>query len=243
MATIGASVGRGGVNRPQDVMAVQTLLNQNIGLITPFRPLRVDGVAGSATISAIEEFQRRVLYMPRSDGRVDPHGQTLAKLNAGAGGAGPSQSAITITGEPLPDKPKQVLTEILKAAGLTSARVTSVSRSPHEQARVMYDNIIGHGASYNYTLYGPAGDEVIKVYDENKSKSKDEIIRLMEAKIKHLGPPKVSRHCSESHYVFDVAPSSITNHKKFSDATKAHKSVSKLIEPPVDPAFHIEIPK
>src|SRR5690242_6982359 len=37
MARISASVGEGGVNRRQDVVTVQTLLNLNIGHLTPLR--------------------------------------------------------------------------------------------------------------------------------------------------------------------------------------------------------------
>lgn len=80
--SITQSVGRRGVNRQSDVKAVQTLLNHNIGKITPLRVLTVDGKVGKLTYSAIEEFQRRVVRMMRPDGRVDPGGQTLAALNA-----------------------------------------------------------------------------------------------------------------------------------------------------------------
>jgi hypothetical protein len=41
----------------------------------------------------------------------------------------------------------------------------------------------------------------------------------------------------------DVAPSSITNHQRFITALQQHKAVSKLLKPPSDPAFHIEIAK
>jgi hypothetical protein len=79
--TISQSVGKGGVNRPGDVRTVQELLNANIGKLTPLRPLATDGRIGPATQGAIDEFQRRVVKMPFPDGRVDPRGKTLAKLN------------------------------------------------------------------------------------------------------------------------------------------------------------------
>lgn len=81
MATITASVGRGGVNRLSDVQIVQNLINQNIGRLTPLAPLAADGFAGVKTIVAIEEFQRRVMRIPMPDGRVDPAGRTLAALS------------------------------------------------------------------------------------------------------------------------------------------------------------------
>lgn len=94
MATISASVGRGGVNRPQDVRTVQELLNKHIPI--PLRPVPVNGVAGGETITAIEEFQRRVVKLPAPDGRVDPGGRTLQALSAApAGGAPPAANRLS----------------------------------------------------------------------------------------------------------------------------------------------------
>lgn len=81
--TIRFSVGRNGVNRPDDVVAVQHLLNDNIDKLAPLRRLSPDGRCGSLTLAAITEFQRRVAGMSHPDGRVDPGGETLAALNAG----------------------------------------------------------------------------------------------------------------------------------------------------------------
>jgi hypothetical protein len=52
-------------------------------------------------------------------------------------------------------------------------------------------------------------------------------------------------HMSETHYTFDVAPSSIPEdkHPAFVAAVLGNKAVSKLLQPPRDPAFHLEIPK
>ena len=87
MATIGASVDRGGANRRTDVTAVQTLINNNIRQIAPLKALQADGVAGPKTIGAIMDFQRKVVRLRAPDGRVDPNGRTLAALNASGGGA------------------------------------------------------------------------------------------------------------------------------------------------------------
>jgi hypothetical protein len=78
MKTIVASVGRGGLNRTEDVLLVQELLNLHIR--APQRPLVVDGVMSSRTIAAIEEFQRRVVTIHRPDGRIDPGDRTMAAL-------------------------------------------------------------------------------------------------------------------------------------------------------------------
>lgn len=71
-----ASVGRGGDNRKPDTRRVQGALNE----IYPAIALAVDGVCGPNTIRRIERFQRG--FMRRPDGRVDPGGGTLERLNS-----------------------------------------------------------------------------------------------------------------------------------------------------------------
>jgi len=78
MKTIVASLGRGGLNRTEDVLLVQELLNRHIQ--APQRPLVVDGVMSSRTIAAIEAFQRRVVNIHRPHGRIDPGDRTMAAL-------------------------------------------------------------------------------------------------------------------------------------------------------------------
>ncbi len=80
---ISASVGRmGGVNRPDDVKTVQELLNQvPPGSGGPKPPLAVDGICGPKTINAIQTFQLHHFGWKGADGRVDPGGPTLEKLN------------------------------------------------------------------------------------------------------------------------------------------------------------------
>lgn len=80
---ISKSVGRNGVNNKDDVKTVQILLNLNIDKLIPLRSLAEDGLIGSQTIGAIEEFQRRVVRMARPDGRIDPDGATLERLREG----------------------------------------------------------------------------------------------------------------------------------------------------------------
>jgi peptidoglycan hydrolase-like protein with peptidoglycan-binding domain len=70
--TLAASVGRKGTNRPEDVVAVQRLLNKADAAI------KEDGDCGRGTISAIEDFQRNWTSHP--DGRVDPTGTTWLRL-------------------------------------------------------------------------------------------------------------------------------------------------------------------
>lgn len=100
-ATISNSVGRNGRNVSSDVRTIQELINGHIGQLTPLRPLVVDGRIGSATIFAIEEFQRRVVHMSQPDGRVDVGGRTLAALNgSNSGGQQPAGGQATSTAFP-----------------------------------------------------------------------------------------------------------------------------------------------
>ncbi|QDV86697.1 peptidoglycan-binding domain-containing protein [Planctomycetes bacterium TBK1r] len=77
---IGASVGQGGRNDRDDVRTIQRLLNligpQDGG---PVIALDEDGWIGPKTNKAILDFQR--FQRTGSDGRVDPHGPTLKRMN------------------------------------------------------------------------------------------------------------------------------------------------------------------
>ena len=70
------SVGRRGKNREADTLQIQLAFN----VIFPTRPLVVDGDCGRKTIAAIERFQRR--FMGQPDGRIDPGGRSLRRLNS-----------------------------------------------------------------------------------------------------------------------------------------------------------------
>jgi flagellar protein FlgJ len=80
MSRIQAAVGRKGMNLPQDVLVVARLVNKNLGQLIPYRELPEVAIPMENLISMVEEFQRRVLKMPKPDGRVEPGGKTLAKL-------------------------------------------------------------------------------------------------------------------------------------------------------------------
>jgi hypothetical protein len=151
---------------------------------------------------------------------------------------------MNITGKPLKPVPLQVLTEILTTCGLTSATVTSVGRTVKDQARVMFDNCLAYGVPAQLALYAAPGQQVVRVFQQNRSKPRPEVEALMVAKINELGPTTVSHHMSDTRYVFDVAPGSIPadKHAVFIDAVKSHPLVAKFLQPPDDPAYHLEIP-
>jgi len=101
---LSGSVGIGGKNVAPDVTSVQELLNLAPGgLGGPPFPVVVDGVIGPETVAAINRFQSKNFGW--ADGRVDPSGKTLAKLNAYAGmegDPGPAPSPLSAAKPKLP---------------------------------------------------------------------------------------------------------------------------------------------
>lgn len=98
---ISASVGRNAGNREADVLTVQDLLNnvpRDQGRPQP--TLKLDGLCGPKTTSAIQKFQLQHFGWSGADGRVDPGGQTLAKLNA----LQPQQPVPPVPKQPPPPK-------------------------------------------------------------------------------------------------------------------------------------------
>ncbi len=156
---------------------------------------------------------------------------------------------MNITGKILPAAAQAVQEEIMTTAGVDSCEVTSVVRDPETQARVMYENLIGTGTGQGLAaqmgLYKAPGQAVIQVWNVNQAKPRDEVIALMANKIRQLGPETVSKHCSTTHWVWDVAPSSIPSerHAAYIAAAEAHPKVTKFLQPPQDPAYHAEIPR
>ncbi len=80
--TISRTVGRSAANQYDDVVTVQELLNQvPAGEGDPQPKLKVDGLCGSKTNTAIQKFQLHHFGWSGADGRVNPGHQTIAKLN------------------------------------------------------------------------------------------------------------------------------------------------------------------
>lgn len=148
----------------------------------------------------------------------------------------------------IPKKAEDILKEILQKSEINSVTITSTTRSPADQARIMYSNLEKYGVDHQKKLYSSNGDKVIDEYSELKAAGKSvvEIKKGMENKIVEIGPQKISKHCADPNRrcVFDIAPSSIPDKKKddFVNAIKGNVNVDKYFIPPGDPAFHLEIP-
>ncbi|EKE77437.1 N-acetylmuramidase domain-containing protein [Gallaecimonas xiamenensis] len=122
-----AAVGRGGTNRRDDVLTVQTLLNRQ-KTPTFSVQLKEDGMMGPKTLAAIEQFQRTVVHLPRPDGRVDRNGKTLAALNRQA--STPTNPSATQLPAISPQTPltEADFAEAAKALGVEVAAVKAVAQ-------------------------------------------------------------------------------------------------------------------
>lgn len=81
MSSISASVGRGGVNRAADVIITRGLLQRHARWIDRTRPLPETDTYTEALGNAIATFQTSAAALANPDGRVDPGGFTLQRLN------------------------------------------------------------------------------------------------------------------------------------------------------------------
>ena len=142
---------------------------------------------------------------------------------------------------------RAVLSDILQAAGLSGVTVSSTSRLPADQARVMFANLEKVGVAAQKKLYKAPGQQVIEVYRLGKEAGKNAatIQAEMRDEIIRLGPTTVSRHAADPKIlnVFDVAPSSVADRPRFEAAVRAETRVAKFLLPPNDPGYHLEIPQ
>jgi hypothetical protein len=141
----------------------------------------------------------------------------------------------------------QVLADILQAAGLSSALISSTARTPAEQAGVMLDNIELTSVAAQRELYSASGDAVVDEYIKGKkaNKTRAEIVAAMEAKIIAIGASKVTPHAADPKELcaFSVAPYSIANKAAFENAVRADRRVSKFLMPPLEPGYYLQIPQ
>lgn len=149
---ITGSVGRGVVNANRnDILLVQRLINR-YRWGSPFRPIAESGVVTEETITAIEDIQRRVLKMPRPDGRVDPGGRTFRELVRGnVPGTAPPE-----------ERPKRSLDKKLDGAAAGNAgggedQATARELLKDPRVRAMLDVIAyaeGTGENYGIVVKG-----------------------------------------------------------------------------------------
>lgn len=80
--TISSSVGLRSANIPPDVTNIQKALNRISPVHGgPSTPLTPDGSCGQKTVEAIQNFQLHHFGWNGADGKINPNGETLAKIN------------------------------------------------------------------------------------------------------------------------------------------------------------------
>ena len=80
--TISSSVGLRSTNIPVDVTKIQNALNRiSPAYGGPATPLVPDGACGQKTVEAIQNFQLHKFGWNGADGKINPNGETLAKIN------------------------------------------------------------------------------------------------------------------------------------------------------------------
>jgi|SRR5262245_35622005 len=206
MTVLSGSVGQGGLNRRQDVLAVQTLINKKIEALGPgsaIRAVPVSGTVDAGTIAAIEALQRRFLGMPNPDGRVDPNGRTLKMLDSPAAPAvDPAIEALDLS------VVAKKAAYALKAAH-PEIVFTSGRRDKADQARAMASNVVSNRKWIEQTyLDTPACRACQKWVDDNPSAAtKEQIATGLLGVLNGLTDAEVgrlSRHLSGD--AFDVQP-------------------------------------
>lgn len=160
-----------------------------------------------------------------------------------------------LKGRPVPSEARKVLIEILRKAELTSARVTSTSRTAAEQAKVIFDYINERGYERALELYGPHGDTIVQVCDKSYEQTGKctapvlaEMVEETRRQLKLLEQQGEQRtelmHTSDTHYTIDIDPSSVSDHGAFESAATAHAQVSRLLKPAEHHnSYHVEIIK
>jgi len=131
---------------------------------------------------------------------------------------------------------RAIMVDAMNKSKNNSILITSGTRTPEDQARIMKNNVDIHGMEGQKSLYKASGQQVLDYYPDQKAMT-DEIYRL--------GPSNVSKHCGDPNKinVLDIAPSSIKYQNEFKSAILNDSRVSKLLYPPKDPALHLEIPQ
>lgn len=145
--------------------------------------------------------------------------------------------------------------EILRSCGLNEACVTDTTRTVNEQVGAIVAYYKQNGAVAAKKLYGHGpGGNAIGIYEAKIGRnSEDEIVRMMATAIderlkaeRSSGGQRHLMHTSDTHYVFDIAPSSIFRKTAFVHAVCIHPEVTRFLHPesnPPDKAYHIEILK
>jgi hypothetical protein len=143
-AAVGAQPGA--VNNRADVEIIQKLLNEHATKVA-YAPLTVNGIVTPQMIQAIKSFQQKVVAMNAPDGRVDPGGKTLLRLNEHAGALVPAGGGFNPVGKSFKERLDAFLADAKATYGVTIPAGTDYRKAEDAQkwhvAHMMYYNSYG----------------------------------------------------------------------------------------------------
>ena len=151
----------------------------------------------------------------------------------------------------------RLMKESLRAAGQAKADISSTIRSPKDQARAMFNNLVKQEKSIEQNIqdqlneYGTSGDKVVNLFAslvKNKSRQQissdaESIKSQMEAKIIELDPYTVSHHCGDplKLSVIDVPTSVFGSNMQLFESYARSRATNFLNEYRTNYCFHIEL--
>lgn len=165
---------------------------------------------------------------------------------------GPSADAGAVSAAML-----EVVKDGLRVAGQSVATITSTARTPEDQARAMFNNLVKPGFSIQaniadqLALYASSGDQVVQVFAAAAAgltrqqilAQGDTIKQAMVTKINELGPSTVSKHCADPAVlsVVDVGAGAFTAANKALFSNYIATRVDNAIFEPKNNCFHLEL--
>lgn len=149
-----------------------------------------------------------------------------------------------------------IIKDGMRAAGTATASIQSTARTPHDQARAMFNNLVNPTNSVDvnvanqHQLYAAPGDAVIDVFsNETQGMTRDQIVAdqgpvrdAMEQEINNQGPTSVSHHCADPAQVsvVDVLAGDFVNGALFVSSVQGR--VSNFIdESGTNGCYHLEL--
>lgn len=192
-------------------------------------------INGTDRASDIKDYAEKIEKCLKIECNCEGEDSSESNVNIHFEGQTANQEAVSQTS-------RGILQEIGQATNNLDIYITSTARTPHDQARIMYDNCVADLQEQRSTYREP-GQRVIDVYVANQSRARNTVISLMEAKINELGPSTVSLHCADSNIinVFDISIRRLSNPNDFLSNIQNRAEVSRvLIENGV---YHVEIPQ
>jgi hypothetical protein len=136
----------GAINNRSDVEIIQKLLNEK-AVKVGYPMITVNGVVSPQMIQAIRTFQQKVVGLRSPDGRVDPGGKTLAKLNEPLA-APVTGDGFNPVGKSFQDRLKAFLDDAKAVHGVTIPSGTEFRKAEDAQkwhvAHMIYYNSFGN---------------------------------------------------------------------------------------------------